>query len=143
MEPTHPPDVDSSLMMTFGAVLDCGFHGVQRRKMTRETLKVGPHHVDLVAGRFGDLRPLDLFVEMATFANPAIQTSVRRDLFDMGGSPAPHDSGPILNVLLMADMTVDFLVRALAPALPGRFHNVTGATETRVVLNIIIEAISA
>ena len=142
MEPAHPPDVGSSLVVALGAVLYLGFHGVQRWKMTGETLKIGPHHVGFVAGRFGDLRPFDLFVEMARFADRSGEVGVRRDLFDVGSRPAPHDSGAILNILLMADVTIHVLVRTFAPRFPCGRHDMAGAAEARIVLGIIVKTVA-
>ena len=123
VEGRHSADVVARLIMATCTILGLRFSCVQRRKMTRETLKVGSHNVDLMAGRFGDLRPLDLFVEMAALANFPRKFGVRADLFGMRRRPLPHNPRPILNPLPMADMAIHALMGALVPCFPCRLHN--------------------
>lgn len=78
----------------------------------------------LVAGRFADLRPFRLIVQMTIFAYPPIQLGVRRNILKVGYRPAPDNVDAVLNVLLVANVTVDFVVRALLPGRPRRGHQV-------------------
>ena len=75
-----------------------------------------------MAGRLADLRPMGLLVQMAFFAHPPIQLRVWRNVLDVGRRPAPNDSNPILNVLLVTDVTFDLVMRSPFPSLPGGIH---------------------
>lgn len=80
--------------------------------------------MQLVACGLADLRPVRLVVQMAVLAHPSIQLSVRRDILDIGNRPVPHDANAILDVLLMARVAINLIVRALFPGLPRRCHQV-------------------
>ena len=90
-----------------------------------------------------DLRPLDLIIQMAGLTNRSGKLRMRRDLFDMGGSPAPHDPGPVLNALSMAHMAVYAFMRALAPRLPRGRHDVAGAAKGGIIFYVVVESIAA
>ena len=78
----------------------------------------------LVAGRLADLRPFRLIVQMTIFAHAAIKLGMRRNILKVGDRPTPDNANAVLNVLLVANVTVDFVVRALLPGRPRRGHQV-------------------
>jgi hypothetical protein len=142
MEPAHPADVYSRLMVTFGAVLDCGFYSVQRREVAREALQIRPQDMDFMPRSLADLRPFDLFVEMALLAYCSVQLRVRSHLFYIRRGPAPTHLYPILEILLVASVASHLFMRTLFPRFPGGLHDVTGSAEARIVLDIIVYTIT-
>src|SRR3989442_10962923 len=99
--------------------------------------------MDLVSCSFADLRPFDLIVQMAGLTYFFVEMGMGWNLFDVGGCPAPRHTSSILKILLMADMTIYILVRTFAPSLPCGLHDVTGATETGIIFDIIIKMVAA
>ena len=79
---------------------------------------------------------------MAVLANGPVKLSVGRDLLHIRGRPAPNDPGTVLNMLLMACLARHPFMRTSLPRLPGRFHDMAGTTEIRIILNIVIESIA-
>ena len=79
----------------------------------------------VVACGLADLRPVRLVAQMTVLAHAAIELGVRRDVLDIGNRPVPHDANAILDILLMACVAINFIVRALFPGLPRSGHQVT------------------
>jgi hypothetical protein len=80
---------------------------------------------------------------MAVLAHPSIQLSVRRDILDIGNRPVPHDANAILDVLLMARVAINFIVRALFPGLPRGSHQVARGAKIGIVFDVMVSAITA
>jgi hypothetical protein len=70
--------------------------------------------VKLVPDGLADLWPMGLVIQMTLLAHAPIEVGVRRDIRHFGEGPVPNDADAILNILLVANVTVDFLVRSLS-----------------------------
>ena len=79
----------------------------------------------LVTCGLADLRPIGLVIQVTILAYAAIELGVGRDILNIGNRPVPHDANAILDVLLMARVAINFIVRALFPGLPRSGHQVT------------------
>ena len=80
---------------------------------------------------------------MAVLANGPVKLSVGRDLFHIGGRPAPDDPDSVVKSLLMTSMAIYFFMRTLLPGFHSSLHDVAGPTEVGVILNIVVETITA
>ena len=78
--------------------------------------------MNIVTNGLADLRPVRLVIQVAFFAHPPIQFCMRRDILDIGRCPMPNNPNSILNILLVTDVTFNFIVRALFPSLPRGIH---------------------
>jgi len=134
----HPADISGRLRVTGRALFRRGFDGVQRRQVTCEAFQVCPLDMKLVARRLADLRPVRLVVQMTLFAHPPIQFGVRRNIFQVRRCPTPNDTRSVLNVLLVAHVAVDFIVRSLLPGIPRAGHKVARGAKIRVVFDVVV-----
>lgn len=105
-------------------------------------MKICPQNMYFVTYSSGDLRPIHLFIEVTFLTNSPDQASMGGNFFKIRSAPVPDNPYSILNVLLMTDMTIDILVGPHLPGLPSSLHDVAGPTETRIILNIVIESIA-
>ncbi|MBI4639062.1 MAG: hypothetical protein HY731_00100 [Candidatus Tectomicrobia bacterium] len=141
VEGDHPADIRAGGGMAFLAGLYLRLDSVQRGKVTGETFYVCSHHMDLMTRSFPDLSPTRRLAQMAIFAHLAGETCVRWNILVFLCRPMPHDLETVNDILLVARMAVYLLMGACLPGLPGPFHEVATATESRVIFDIGVEAI--
>ena len=70
------------------------------------------------------------------------ELGMRRDVLNIRSCPAPDDSRPVLNILLVTDFAIDVLVRALFPGMPCRRHQVAGSAKVGIILDVVVRAIT-
>jgi len=110
--------------------------------MAGQAFQVGPFDMKLVACGLADLPPICLVVQMAIFAHSSVQLGMRRNTLEIRNRPVPHDANSVLNVLLVADVTVDFIVRPLLPGIPRCLHEMARGAEIWVIFDIVVRAIT-
>jgi hypothetical protein len=63
-----------------------------------------------------------------------------RNVLDIGRCPTPNNSNSILNILLVTNVTIKFIVGAFFPSFPRSGHQMARCAKVSIMLNIVVGA---